>query len=64
MPVKLINYSVVDAQIIKYINLGDVYFFINKNIFRHLKLEIAIAIPASNEWKIVRNNSAGQELMY
>ena len=23
-------------------------------IFRHLKLEIALAIPASNEWKIVR----------
>ena len=24
-------------------------FFINMNIFRHLKLEIALAIPASNE---------------
>ena len=26
-------------------------FFINSNIFRHLKLEIALAIPASNEEK-------------
>ena len=26
-------------------------------IFRHLELEIALAIPASNEWKIVGNNS-------
>ena len=24
---------------------------ININIFHHLKLEIALAIPASNEWK-------------
>ena len=46
---KLIKYSVVDAQLINYFNLGDVYFLINRNIFRHLKLEIALAIPASNE---------------
>ena len=26
MPLKLIQYSVVDAQLIKYFNLGDVYF--------------------------------------
>ena len=32
------------------------YFFI------HLKLEIASAIPASNEWKILTNNSAAQGL--
>ena len=25
-PLKLIKYSVVDAQLIKYFNLGDVYF--------------------------------------
>ena len=49
MPLKLIKYSVVDAQLIKYFNLGDVYFFMNRNIFRHLKLEIALAIPALNE---------------
>ena len=31
--------------------------------FIHLKLEIASAIPASNEWKLLTNNSAEQELM-
>ena len=49
MPLKLIKYSVVDAQLIKYFKLGDVYFFMNRNLFRHLKLEIAVAIPALNE---------------
>ena len=34
----------------------------NKNIFRHLKLEIALAIPASNDEKYNSNNSAGQVL--
>ena len=29
-------------------------------IFRHLKLKVALAIPASNELKIQVNNSAGQ----
>ena len=33
----------------------------NKNIFRHLKLEIALAIPASNDEKYNSNNS-GQGL--
>ena len=37
-------------------------FFINSNIFRHLKLEIALAIPASNDEKYNWNNSAGQGL--
>ena len=32
------------------------YLFIKIIIFRHLKLEIALAIPASNEWKIVWKN--------
>ena len=48
---------VVDAQIISSLSLfcmgaisiGDVYFFVNINICRHLKLEIALAIPALNE---------------
>ena len=31
-------------------------------IFRHLKLEIALAIPASNDEKYNWNNSAGQGL--
>ena len=35
-------------------------FFININIFRHLKMEIALAIPALNKWKIEPHNSAAQ----
>ena len=36
-------------------------YILNINIFsRHLKLEIALEIPASNEWKIEANNSAEQ----
>ena len=34
----------------------------NKNILRHLKLEIALAIPASKDEKYNSNNSAGQGL--
>ena len=38
------------------------------NSFRHLKLEIALAIPASNEWKIETNNLydsiLGQRLVF
>ena len=41
---------------------GRCLFFINRNIFRHLKLEIALAIPASNEGKVIWNHSAGQGL--
>ena len=37
-------------------------FFKNIIISRHVKLEIALAIPASNEGKIEPNNSAAQEL--
>ena len=40
----------VDAQLDKQLNLEDVYF-LNINIFRHLKLEIALAIPASYDEK-------------
>ena len=35
----------------------------NIYIFRHLKLEIALAIPASNDEKYNLNNSAGQGLI-
>ena len=35
----------------------------NIYIFRHLKLEIALAIPASNDEKYNWNNSAGQGLL-
>ena len=38
--------------------------FLNINIFRHLKLEIALAIPALNEWKIEANNSAARWLSH
>ena len=38
------------------------YFFFNNNFFRHLKLEIALAIPALNDEKYNWSNSAGQEL--
>ena len=38
------------------------YFFINWHICNHSKLEIVLAIPALNEWKIETNNSAGQGL--
>ena len=34
----------------------------NIYIFRHLKLEIALAIAAANDEKYNWNNSAGQEL--
>ena len=35
-------------------------FFIYSNIFRRLKLEIALAIPASNEWKIITKHSVAR----
>ena len=35
----------------------------NVNIFRHLKLDIALAIPASNDEKYNSKNSAGQGLI-
>ena len=34
--------------------------FTNRNIFRHLKLEIALAIPLSNDVKYNRNDLFGQ----
>ena len=36
------------GQIIKF---KDVYFQKNRHVFRHLKLDIALAIPASNDEK-------------
>ena len=50
----------VHALLIQYFNIGDVYFSLSINIFRHLKLEIALAILASNERKIEANYSAAQ----
>ena len=40
--------------------LRRLYFPKSINIFRHLKLEIALAIPASNDEKYNGNNLAGQ----
>ena len=40
------------------------YFFKKYQYFCHLKLEIALAIPASNDEKYHRNNSAGQGLRF
>ena len=37
-------------------------FFLNNDIFCHLKLEIALAIPASNDKTYKRNNLAGEGL--
>ena len=36
-------------------------FFNNSNIFRHLKLEIESAIPASNERMKIKTNNSGAE---
>ena len=40
------------------LNLADVS--LKKNIFRHFKPEIGLTIPASNDEKYNRNNSAGE----
>ena len=53
---------VVDAQLVKQFNLKDIYLKKYINIFCHLKLEIALAIPASNDEKYNKTNSAGQGL--
>ena len=39
-------------------------YIFEKYIFCHLKLKIALAIPASNDEKYNSNNSAGQGLSY
>ena len=48
---KWIIWFVVDAQLVKEFNSKDAHFQKNIHIFRHLKLEIALAIPASNDEK-------------
>ena len=42
---------VSDSKVHQIIKYWRCLFFININIFRHLKLEIALAIPASNDEK-------------
>ena len=51
MSLKFIKYFVIDAQLFKMIIFTHVFFLINSHIFRHLKLEIALAVPASNDEK-------------
>ena len=50
---------VVAAQLIKYFNLEDLCLFRIVNIFCHLKLEIASAIAASNDRKILAASLTG-----
>ena len=45
------------------IPFGRVYYSQIKLFFLHLKLEIALAIPASNEWKILTHDLAGETLV-
>ena len=47
-------------MIIKKLNLRLVSIFRNIPTIRHLKLEIASAIPASNDEKYEKSNSAAQ----
>ena len=48
-------------QLLVEISFSDFLFFININIFRHLKLEIALPIPALNERKHIMNNEDYQK---
>ena len=49
MSLKWIIPFVLDAQLVKLFNLEYVFQKKYINIFRHLELEIASAIPASND---------------
>ena len=51
LTLKYITEFVIDAQLLKMLIFTHVYFFMNSHIFHHLKLEIALAIPASNDEK-------------
>ena len=53
----------VDAQLVKYSNVEDVYFQKNR-FFCHLKLDIVLAIPASNVEKTELKTSAGEGLTH
>ena len=54
MSPKMIKLFVIDAQFINAFNFAKVLFFKNSDIFRHLKLEFASAIPASNDEKYLQ----------
>ena len=42
--------------------IGPMYICKNKHVFRHLKPEIALSIPALNEWIKETNISSGHGL--
>ena len=48
----------------KQLNLGYIYFSYKDIFVIHLKLEIASAILAPNEWQIEAKNSAVRGLMF
>ena len=55
--------QIVDGRCLDGRCLGNNFlrlFFWNVKIFRHLKLEIALAIPASNDEKWTASNSLGR----
>ena len=52
----LLKWFVKHDQLIKLVNLIEVRFSLNKPIFRHLKVEIALAFPASIGRKGVKKN--------
>ena len=52
----------VDAWLIKKLKLGDAYFFVNRDLFRRLKMDIALVIPASIIMNVETNISTGHGL--
>ena len=62
MPLKMFVINYDRCSVHKIIHFKKCLFFMNSNIFPHLKLEILLAIPTSNEGKIETNNSAAHGL--
>ena len=60
MPLKIDNRVCGRCPISRIIQFKKCLFSKNINIFRHLKLEIALAIPAANDEKYSTTNTAGQ----
>ena len=64
MPLKMNNTVCGRCSISQIIPFNICLFSKNINICRHLKLEIALAIPALNDEKYNTTNSAGQGLTH
>ena len=62
MPLKMDNMVCGRRPVSQLIQFKICLFKKNINLFRHLKLEIALAIPAANDEKYNIANSAGQGL--